>query len=152
MNDPFANGYAERVPGNELQNKDHSTWYIPYHGVYHPKKPGENTRRFRLQCEIQGGVHKPLSIARSRSHESTECVLCRFRQDPIAFMCDVESMLHHFKVVGAHRNLLRFFWWKDGGTTKPPIEYRMTIHLFGAGSSPSCPNYMSQKDRRRPRR
>ena len=31
--------------------------------------------------------------------------------------------------------------WENGDTTKPPSEFRMTVHLFGAGSSPGCANY-----------
>ena len=68
-------------------------------------------------------------------------VLCRFRQDPVAFTCDVESMFHQFRVATEYRNFLRFFWWPDSDSTKPPIEYRMTVHLFGAASSPGCANY-----------
>jgi hypothetical protein len=56
-------------------------------------------------------------------------------------MCDVEAMFHQFKVLEADRNFLRFLWWEDGNTTKQPVEYRMTVHLFGAGSSPGCANY-----------
>ena len=29
--------------------------------------------------------------------------------------------------------------------TGPPKEYRMTVHLFGATSSPSCANYALRK-------
>ena len=56
-------------------------------------------------------------------------------------MCDVEAMFHQFKVFETHRNFLRFLWWEDCDTTKRPVEYRMTVHLFGAGSSPGCANY-----------
>ena len=40
-----------------------------------------------------------------------------------------------------HRDLLRFLWWEDGNTVKNPVEYRMTVHLFGATSSPGCANF-----------
>jgi hypothetical protein len=56
-------------------------------------------------------------------------------------MCDVEAMFHQFKVVEAHQNFLRFLWWENGDTSKRPIEYRMTVHLYGAGSSPGCANF-----------
>ena len=56
-------------------------------------------------------------------------------------MCDVEAMFHQFKVAEAHRNFLRFLWWEDGDTRKRLIEYRMTVHLFGAGSTPGCANF-----------
>ena len=49
-------------------------------------------------------------------------------------------MFHQVKVNEEHRNFLRFLWWDQGDTTKDPEEYRMTVHLFGAGSSPGCAN------------
>ena len=39
-------------------------------------------------------------------------VLSRFRQEPVAFMCDVEQMFHLFKVNLEHRDYLRFLWWE----------------------------------------
>ena len=68
-------------------------------------------------------------------------VLCRFRKENIAFMCDVEGMFHQVKVNEECRNLLRFLWWEKGDTSKEPKEYRMTVHLFGATSSPGCSNF-----------
>ncbi|XP_022794387.1 uncharacterized protein LOC111333131 [Stylophora pistillata] len=68
-------------------------------------------------------------------------VLCRFRQKPIAFMCDIEAMFHQVKVDEEYRDLLRFLWWENGDLTKSPREYRMTVHLFGATSSPGCANF-----------
>ena len=53
------NGYAERVPEmSELQHASHSQvqdkaniWYIPHHGVYHPKKP--NKIRVVFDCAAE---------------------------------------------------------------------------------------------------
>ena len=67
-------------------------------------------------------------------------VLCRFRQDNTAFVCDLEAMFHQVMVSAKDRNFLRFFWWEDGKLDNDPIEYRMTAHLFGATSSPGCAN------------
>ena len=39
------------------------------------------------------------------------------------------------------RDLLRFLWWEDGNLNREPTRYRMTVHLFGAGSSPGCCNF-----------
>ena len=56
-------------------------------------------------------------------------------------MCDIEGMFHQVKVTEHCRNLLRFLWWEDGNLKQEPIEYRMSVHLFGATSSPGCSNY-----------
>lgn len=44
-----------------------------------------------------------------------------------------------------HRNFLRFLWWENGRIDTEPTEYRMTVHLFGATSSPGCANYALKK-------
>lgn len=41
----------------------------------------------------------------------------------------------------ADKDFLRFLWWPNGDLTKEIAEYRMTVHLFGAVSSPSCACY-----------
>ncbi|XP_027004017.2 uncharacterized protein LOC113643787 [Tachysurus fulvidraco] len=50
-------------------------------------------------------------------------------------------MFHQFYVSPEGRNYLRFLWWKDGQLETEPQEYRMTVHLFGAASSPGCANF-----------
>jgi hypothetical protein len=49
--------------------------------------------------------------------------------------------MFEFHVSAEHRNYLRFLWWENGDVSKEPNEYRMTVHLFGATSSPGCANY-----------
>ena len=68
-------------------------------------------------------------------------VLCRFRKEQVTLVCDIEAMFHQFKVPPRHRDYLRFLWWEDGDLSTEPREYRMTVHLFGAASSPSCANF-----------
>ena len=40
---------------------------------------------------------------------------------------------------------LRFLWWPNGELTQHLTEYRMTVHLFGAISSPSCASFALRK-------
>ena len=60
-------------------------------------------------------------------------------------MCDIEGMFHQVKVKEEYRDWSRFLWWEDGDLTKEPKEYRMTVHLFGATSSPGCANFTLPK-------
>ena len=32
-------------------------------------------------------------------------------------------------------------WWKDGDVSQEPEEHRLTVHPFGAVSSPACANF-----------
>lgn len=117
------------------------TWYIPHHGVYHPKKLGKI--RVVFDCSAR---HESVSL---NGHLMTGLdlinrltgVLCRFREHPIAFMCDIERMFHQFLVNEEHRDYLRFLWWEKGDITAELKEYRMKVHLFGAVSSPGCANF-----------
>jgi hypothetical protein len=68
-------------------------------------------------------------------------ILFRFRKENIAICCDIEKMFFQFKVEPQHRDLLSFLWWPNGDTTKKPQQYRMTVHLFRAVSSPAVANF-----------
>ncbi len=72
-------------------------------------------------------------------------VLLRFRHEPVAIMADIESMYHQVRVHEEDRTLLMFLWWPEGDTSKALEKYRMTVHLFGAVSSPTCANFALQK-------
>jgi hypothetical protein len=37
--------------------------------------------------------------------------------------------------------MLLFLWWPEGDLTLEPAIFRMTVHLFGARSSPACATY-----------
>lgn len=56
-------------------------------------------------------------------------------------MADIESMFHQVRVMENHVDFLRFLWWPNGDLSQPVKEHRMTVHLFGASSSPSCASF-----------
>lgn len=68
-------------------------------------------------------------------------VLTRFRQGPVTFISDIEGMFYQVWVAKEDVNLLRFFWWPHGDTSKELVEHRMLVHIFGAVSSPRCATF-----------
>ena len=50
-------------------------------------------------------------------------------------------MFYQIRVSPEHHQLLRFLWWEGNDLSKDPTDYRMTVHLFGATSLPSCANF-----------
>ena len=139
MSQLIGNGYAEEVP--PMENETSRAWYIPHHGVYHPKKPSKIRVVFDCAAQYKGeSLNKHLLQGPDLTNNLVG-VLQRFRQEPIAFTCDIEGMFHQVRVNKEDRNLLRFLWWENGDTTKEPKEYRMTVHLFGATSSPGCATF-----------
>jgi hypothetical protein len=65
----------------------------------------------------------------------------RFREEPVAFIADIEAMFYQVRIPDSDSDFLRFLWWTDGDLTKDPKEYQMLVHVFGAASSPSCSNF-----------
>ena len=138
MQDMLSQDYCEEVPLS--QYNDSRAWFIPHHGVYHAVK-----KKLRVVFDCS---------ARFRGVSLNDCllqgpdltnnlfgVLCRFRQEPVAFMCDITKMFYRFKVAPGHRDYLRFLWFKDGDLSSQPVQFRMTVHIFGASSSPGCANF-----------
>jgi len=68
-------------------------------------------------------------------------VLLRFRQERIVLAADIQSMFLQVKVPPEDADALRFLWWEDTDFHKPPEEFQMVSHIFGAKDSPSCANY-----------
>ena len=65
-------------------------------------------------------------------------VLIRFREELVAVVADIESMLHQVKVDPQDSNALRFLWWPNGDLGIPPQEYQMVVHVFGMTTSARC--------------
>ena len=141
MKDIISSGYAERVPVEEVM-KSREVWYIPHLGVYHKKKPGKIGVAFHCSAVYDG---QSLNHQRLQGLDMTNNligILCRFRQERIAFVCDIqESIFHQVNVDVEHPNLLKFLWWDNPELKEDPVEFRMTVHLFRATSSPRCANF-----------
>ena len=136
MDEMLEKGYAEAIPVDDKPEAGH-VWYVPHHGVYHPKK---NKIRVVFDCSAE---HRGTSL-NSQLLQGPDMgnnlvgVLIRFRKEIVGLSCDVEGMFNQVAVSEEDRNLLRFLWWRQGDITADPAEYRMTTHLFGATSSPAC--------------
>ena len=136
---------AERVPKDRLRIRDGKINYVPHTGVYHPRKPDQIRVVFDCSAQFEGVALNEFLLQGPDLTNGLLGVLCRFRQERVAFMTDIKSMFHQFMVAEDHRDLLRFLWWEDGDPNKPVVEYRMKVHLFGASSSPGCANFGLKK-------
>lgn len=93
VNEILERNYAEEVPLEELATSEGSTWYIPHHGVYHPKKKtlrvvfgyGATYKGISLNSKLLQGPDLTSSLIG---------VLLRFGQKPIGIMADIKSMFH----------------------------------------------------------
>ena len=133
-------GHAAPV-SPKAEEEQGKVWYLPHFGVYHPKKPGQIRVVFDSSAEFHGTSLNKELLAGPDLMNSLLGVLLRFRSDDVAVMCDVEQMFHSFHVDPRHRNFLRFLWFEDNDPSKKIIEYQMSVHLFGNGSSPAVATY-----------
>ena len=140
MTEIIKSGYAEEIAEDD-KPVNGRLLYIPHHGVYHPKKPDKIRVVFDCSSKHQDTCLNDVLLQGPDMTNDLIAVLCRFRKEPVAIACDVKKMFYQFHVNEDHRDYLRFLWWKNGDTSTEPKEYRMTVHLFGAVSSPACANF-----------
>ena len=147
MNTIVQRGYAEPVPEDELEGDElvGKVWFIPHHGVYHAKKPNKIRVVFDCAATYQGVSLNSTLLQGPNLTNNIVDVLLKFRQHEVALMSDIESMFYQVKVPPQDRNYLRFYWWPGGDLTREPTQYRMTVHLFGSVSSPTCSNVALRK-------
>ncbi|XP_046542848.1 uncharacterized protein LOC124253172 [Haliotis rubra] len=141
MNSILLAGYACEVPKSELCGQPGHIWYLPHHGVYHPRKPNKIRVVFDCSAKFDGVSINDVLLQGPDLTHSFIGVLTRFRKEDIAFMGDIEAMFHQVKVPKEQQDYLRFLWWPDGDVDSDLKEYRMTVHTFGTISSPSIANY-----------
>ena len=138
MENLLEQGYAEKVDEDMPAERK---WYLPHHGVYHPKKPDKLRVVFNCSIEHRGEVLNRHLLQGPDFMNNLVGVLCRFRRKQVALTCDIEAMFHQVRVREEDRDYLRFLWWPQSDLSAPLEVYRMTVHLFGATSSPGCANY-----------
>ncbi|XP_068221310.1 uncharacterized protein [Palaemon carinicauda] len=141
MKNMIDKGYAERVPLNETCLTNGKVWFVPHHGVYHPRKTDKIRVVFDCSFMYKNVSLNDCLLQGPDLSNSLAGILCRFRNHSVAFTCDVEAMYHQVLVNEEHRNLLRFLWFDNHDLDGDIVQYRMTVHLFGARSSPSVANY-----------
>ena len=116
------------------------SWYLPHHGVMEKEK-GKLRVVFDCAAKSNGVCLNDLLKRGPVLSNPLLGVLCRFREGPVAFTCDVKSMYHRIHVPDADSNLLRFLWFKDHDAEGPIQVFRMRSHVFGAVSSGSVASF-----------
>jgi len=143
MRDIIDKGYCERVSDNH-EHRLGTRWFIPHHGVYHSKKSKIRVV-FDCSAKYEGISLNDTLLQGPDMINDLIGVICRFRKEPIAISCDIEKMFYQFYVNEEHRDYLSFLWWDSDDYDTEPSIYRMTVHLFGAVSSPGCANFGMNK-------
>ena len=140
MEQLFKMGHAEKAP-MYTESHEGSVWYLPHHGVYNVNKPGKIRIVFDCSANFMGTSLNSCLLQGPDLTNSLVGVLTRFREEKISFMGDIEKMFYQVRVPPEQRSFLRFLWWPGGDLDQDLQDYQMTVHLFGAISSPSIANF-----------
>ena len=69
--------------------------FLPHHGVSHPRKPGKLRVVFDGSARYMSLSLNELLLQGPDFINSLCGVLCRFRKEPVAFVCDIYDILSH---------------------------------------------------------
>ena len=58
---------------------------------------------------------------------------------------DIEEMFLQVRIPPSDQSAFCLLWWPDGNLDKTPDRYRLTVHPFGAVSSPFCAHFALQQ-------
>ena len=92
----FDKGHAEPAPNKET-NPSASHWYLPHFGIYLPQKPDKIRVVFDSAAETKAMSLNKILLSGPDLTNGLLGVLLHFRQDPVAFVADIEQMFHSFK-------------------------------------------------------
>ena len=141
MNMMLEKKFAEKVPDCELSTEAGKVWYLFHFGVRHKQKKKIRIV-FDASLRYNGICLNDLLLQGPDLTSSLLGVLLRFREGKMAVLADIQKMFYAVKVSDQHKNYLRFYWFPNGDLSKDPVQYRVTVHIFGAVSSPSVANYV----------
>ena len=121
-------GYAEKVPVDQLNRNDGMVFYLPHFPVYHPDKPLKTRPVHDAAAQFQGISLNNQCYSGPNLTNPLASILTRFREFLEAIGSDVTAMYLQVLIPMAQRDVLRFLWIDDDGNL---IELRMTRHIFG---------------------
>ena len=101
-------GYLKLVTSEQAgANK---VWYMPHHGVFHPKKPNKLRVIFDCAAKYKGVSLNDAIISGPDLTNLLLHVLLRFRIHPIAVIGDIEEMFLQVRIPEADRDALKLLW------------------------------------------
>ena len=98
MNNYQAEGSSRGVPNEDVPTLK-PIWYLPYHAVWHPRKPSEPKVVFDCASKSAGVSLNDQLLQGLENTSSLIGVILRFRVNSIAVAADVKRMFHRVFVL-----------------------------------------------------
>ncbi|XP_032799158.2 uncharacterized protein LOC116936052 [Daphnia magna] len=126
MKEVFRSGHAVKVTSTAPGSK---VWFLPYHPVRHPTKPIEIRLVYDAAARLKGTAINDILLKGPDLTTQLLAVLLRFRERRMGLTADIAKM----------------FYQRKPGTGDPIQEFQMTVHIFGAVSSPMVCSFALQR-------
>ncbi|XP_045032722.1 uncharacterized protein LOC116934425 [Daphnia magna] len=141
MKEVFCSGHAVKVTSTAPGSK---VWFLPYHPVRHPTKPSKIRLVYDAAARFKGTAINDILLKGPDLTTQLLAVLLRFRERRIGVTADIAKMFYQVLVRESDCTMFRFLW-REPGTEDPIQEFQMTVHIFGAVSSPTVCSFALQR-------
>ncbi|XP_053400438.1 uncharacterized protein LOC128557265 [Mercenaria mercenaria] len=131
-------GYVSKVEKN-----DGKRWYLLHFPVLRPEKATTKVRIvFDASARCNGLSLNDVVSPGPKFQRDLFDVLLRFRQKPIAIMCDIQEMYLQVGITLSDRPFHSFLW-RSSFENEPEV-YQFNRLVFGVNASPFLAQYVSQ--------
>ena len=146
IKDYVSKGYVRKVAATEL--KPGRQWFLPHFAVLRPDKETTKTRIvFDASAKYDGIALNDTIFPGPKLQRQLPSVLTRFRQRPVAVVCDIAEMYLRIGLHPEDRPYHRFLWRDLDQSTEPQV-YEFQRLVFGANASPFLAQFVSQEHAR----
>ncbi|XP_036347052.1 uncharacterized protein LOC118756395, partial [Rhagoletis pomonella] len=135
-------GYARKLRQDEKEMD--CCWYLPIFAVKNPNKPGKIRLVWDAAAQVKTVSLNSMLLKGPDQLSSLVSILRRFRQKPIAIGGDIAEMFHQVRMRERDQHFQRFLWFEEGATI--PDIYILQVMTFGASCSPSCAQFVKNKN------
>ncbi|XP_054087075.1 uncharacterized protein LOC128921986 [Zeugodacus cucurbitae] len=142
IHDYMQKGYIRRLGPSDAAVKKY--WYLPIFAVTNPNKPGKIRLVWDAAAKVNGISLNSMLLKGPDLTTPLHKVLFKFRQKRIAITADIAEMFHQVRVRKKDQNFQRFLWYEPNANE--PTTFVMTVMTFGATCSPSCAQYVKNKN------
>ena len=98
--------YHKQTKPTNLDVRNH----VPHTGVYHLRKKDQIGVVFDCLAQYEGVSLNNHLLQGPDQTNTLLGILCKFREESVAFMTDIKSMFHQFTLSEGHRDFLPFLW------------------------------------------
>ncbi len=133
------NGHAELAPSDIP-----ARWTLSHFAAWHPFKPGPRPV-YDCAAKIDGVSLNSTALSGPNLVNPLLKIFINFREGVYRVMSDIDTMFYSVHVPLRQRCYLRFWWFPQGDINRAPLQYQLTVHLFGGTWSPGVSAFCLRK-------